>query len=133
MSARRGIVYDESMPWAAACRAVLSLSACCSMTVGMILPDVSGLQATTLSLHNLAVGRSIVHDHYWALHHGRAWHAWLLSSPEGHAWLLSALILAVISRTVTSAWVTLIMHVVAMVGHKIRMDGSMVFYELLKR
>ena len=29
--------------------------------------------------------------------------------------------------------VTLIMHVVAMVGHKIRMNGSMVFYELLKR
>ena len=30
-------------------------------------------------------------------------------------------------------YVTLIMHVVAMVGHKIRMNGSMVFYELLKR
>ena len=31
------------------------------------------------------------------------------------------------SRNVTSAWVTLSMHVVATVGHKIRMNGSMVF------
>ena len=31
---QKGDRVDESIPWAAACRAVLSRSACCSMTVG---------------------------------------------------------------------------------------------------
>ena len=33
MSAKRGTVQEDSRPWAAACRAVLSRSACWSMTV----------------------------------------------------------------------------------------------------
>ena len=44
----------------------------------------------------------------------------LWASPDWHAWLLSSLILAALSRNVTSAWVTLIMHGLATVGHKIQ-------------